>query len=379
MRNKERWKSLVKSPETIWNLLFLGKYNFYFDFMPAELKRMSLKKQINLIMFGLNLIHRRIHPWSWPIHMQVEITNYCNLKCPICPTGNKTLNRPPMNIDICLFESLMDEVGPYLLTLALYAWGEPLLHPQLSEILKITSKHNIVTLLSTNGQNLEDNRVLEALIHYPTTYLIVAMDGLTDKTNSLFRRGAKLEHILGGVKKLAEMKRKKGSALPIIHMRYIIMKHNQHEYPFIKEFAEDNMFDFLSIRTLSPIDSPEIPYMEFVPNTKEFSAYTYKNDKRLKLNNFICMHAFNYPTVFSNGCVVSCEQDFNAQQPYGMISRNVSFKDIWFSKRAATIRKTIRDTPSNYTFCLNCPFADRPISSCSIEAYDLRNIHNHTL
>ena len=372
MRKIERWKSLVKSPKIIWNLLFLGKYNFYFDLMPVELKRMSLRKQINLIMFGLNLIYRRIYPWSWPIHMQVEITNYCNLKCPICPTGNKSLNRPPTAIDIDLFKSLMNEAGPYLLTLALYAWGEPLLHPKLSEILKIISKYNLVTFLSTNGQNLEDNGVLEALIRYPATYLIVAIDGLTDKTNSHFRMGAKLGQTLRGVKKLAEMKRKKGSALPILHMRYLVMKHNQHEYHSIKEFAENNMFDFLSIRTLSPIDSPEIPYMEFVPNSKEFRAYRYKNDKRIRLNDFICMHAFSYPTVFSNGCIVSCEQDFNAKQPYGMISKNVSFGDIWFSKRASNIRKTIRDAPSCYTFCLNCPFADRPVSSCSIEAYDLR-------
>lgn len=372
MREIERWKSLIKSPKTIWNLLFFRNYNFCFDLMPIELRKMSLRKRINLIMFGLNLIYRRIYPWNWPIHMQIEITNYCNLKCPICPTGIKALNRPPMAIDIHRFESLMNEVGPYLLTLALYAWGEPLLHPNISEILKITSKYNIATLLSTNGQNLDDNEVLEALIRYPTTYLIVAIDGLTDKTNSHFRVGAKLEPILRGVKKLAEIKRKKGTAFPIIHMRYIVMKHNQHEYHSIKEFAENNMFDFLSIRSLSTIDSSEISYTEFIPNIKEFRAYKYKSDNRIKLNDFICMHAFSYPTVFSNGCVVSCEQDFSAKQPYGIISKNVSFRDIWKSKRASKIRKTIRDAPSCYSFCENCPFADRPISSCSIEAYDLR-------
>lgn len=371
MREIERWKSLIKSPKTIWDLLLFRKYKFYFDLMPIELREISLKKQINLIMFGLNLIYRRVYPWSWPIHMQAEITNYCNLKCPICPTGIKSLNRPPMAIDIHHFKSLMNEVGPYLLTLALYAWGEPLLHPKFSEILKITSKYNIATLLSTNGQNLDDNEVLEALISYPTTYLIVAIDGLTDKTNSHFRVGAKLEPILRGVKKLAEMKRKKGSKLPIIHMRYIFMKHNQHEYHSIKQFAENNMFDFLSVRTLSPIDSPEISYMDFIPNSKELSAYQYNSGKRMRRNDFICMHAFSYPTVFSNGSVVSCEQDFSAKQPYGVISKNISFKNIWFGKRASIIRKTIRDDPSCYSFCYNCPFADRPISSCSIQAYDL--------
>lgn len=372
MREIERWISLIRSPKTILNLLLFRRYSFYFDLMPIELRELPLKQRINLIMFGLNLIYRRSYPWSWPIHMQAEITNYCNLKCPICPTGLKTLNRTPMAIDIDLFRRLMNEVGPYLLTLALYAWGEPLLHPKLSKILQITSKYNIATLLSTNGQNLDDDAVLNALIKYPVAYLIVAIDGLTDETNSHFRIGAKLGPILRGVKKLAEIKRKNSSALPIIHMRYIVMKHNQHEYHSIKQFAENNMFDFLSIRTLSPIDSSEISYTDFIPNSKELSAYQYNGGKRIRRNDFICLHAFSYPTVFSNGSVVSCEQDFSAKQPYGVISKNVSFKDIWFGKRASIIRKIIRDDPSCFSFCNNCPFADRPISSCSVQAYDLR-------
>jgi MoaA/NifB/PqqE/SkfB family radical SAM enzyme len=375
MREIERWASLLKSPRTFWHMLFSRRYRFSFDLMPIEIRHMSWKQRSNLAMYGLNLIYRRAFPWSWPIHMQIELTNYCNLKCPICPTGQKSLNRPPTAIDVHLFESLLNEVGPYLLTLALYAWGEPLLHPQLSSILEIAGKYNIATILSTNGQNLDDDRVLNALLNSPTTYLIVAIDGLTDETNSQFRVGARLDPILRGVRQLATRKKNTGSAFPIIHMRYLVMNHNQHEYSAIKAFAVEHMFDFLSIRTLSPIDSPVTPYSEYLPQLNKFKAYQYNGDLRIRRHDFICMHAFSYPTVFSNGCVVSCEQDFNAQQPYGMLSDTLSFKDVWFGKPALQIRQNIRDNPSQYSFCLNCPFADRPISSCSIEAHDLRK-HN---
>jgi len=333
---------------------------------------MLWRQRLNLLRYGLNLIYRRTCAWSWPIHMQVELTNYCNLKCPVCPTGSKALERPPVPIDVVLFERLLNEVGPRLLTLALYAWGEPLLHPDLSALLKIARGYNFATFLSTNGQNLDRDQVVDALITYPPTYLIVAIDGLTDATNSHFRVGARLDPVLKGVRRLAELKRATRSSLPILHMRFLIMKHNQHEHSSVKEFAERNGFDFLSIRTLSPIDSPQVSYGDYLPRTAQFRAFQYEGGLKIRLRDFVCMHAFSYPTVFSNGDVVSCEQDFNAQQPYGTISSHLSFEEIWFSKTASRVRKTIRDAPSKYSFCVNCPFADRPVSSCSIWSYDLR-------
>ena len=46
-----------------------------------------------------------------PLHMQFELANYCNLRCPVCPTGSKSLNRPPVSMDAELFERIMDQVG----------------------------------------------------------------------------------------------------------------------------------------------------------------------------------------------------------------------------------------------------------------------------
>ena len=363
----------MRSPHIMWNLLLRKRYKFSFDLMPVELTHMSWAQRVNLLRYALNLMYRRSYPWSLPLHMQVELTNYCNLRCPICPAGTRTLGRDPAAIDTQLFERLLEEVGPTLLTLALFAWGEPLLHPQLASVLETACKYNVATLLSTNGQNLADEAVIEALLRYPTTYLIVAIDGLTDETNSHFRVGARLAPILQGVRALAEGRREAGSALPVLHMRYLVMKHNQHEYESVRAFAEENMFDFLSIRTLSPIDQPGTPYREFLPDQEAFRAHRYDSDRRLKRKDFVCMHGVSYPTLFSDGTVVACEQDFRGQQPYGVFSHQNAFKDIWFGKKASEIRSTIRDAPSRYSFCLNCPFADRPVSACSIEAYDLRS------
>ena len=372
MRLRDRWNYLRQAEKLAWDILLRGQYDFTYDLMPVHTPDMPLRKRFNLVRAGANLIHRRAHAWSWPINMHVELTNYCNLNCRVCPTGTDRLGRRPKAIDPALFERLMDEVGPYLLTASLWGWGEPLLHPQLADIMRITQNRGITTFLSTNGQNLNNERVLQALSSYPPTYLIVCLDGLTDETNSMFRVGAKLEPALSGVRRLAEMKRATGLELPILHLRYIVMKHNEHEVPQIPQFAAENQFDVLSIRTLSIIDAPEDIHSELIPENESFRAYGYREDKRLSRTDFVCEKAFTFPAVFADGTVVACDQDCSAQKPCGSLADGSSFEDIWWSRKAAGIRKTIRDNPKEFSFCKNCPFRDRSVSTCSIQYLDLR-------
>jgi radical SAM protein with 4Fe4S-binding SPASM domain len=382
MRSHERNNSLLKSPLLAWNILVRGYYPFIYDQMDITMKRMNWPKRHNLFMSGANLLHRRIRPWSMPLHMQFELTNYCNLKCPVCPTGIKAINRKKQAMDVDLFKRLIDQVGPYLLTTSLWAWGEPLLHPQIEDILKTIRKHKIATFLSTNGQTLNDEKVLNALINEPPTYLIVAIDGLTDETNSQFRTGARLEPALAGIRKLAEMKQQRGVQLPVLHMRFIVMKHNQHQVAELQDFARDHHFDLLTLRTLSIIDNdaPDATHQDFIPDDNELRAYQYKNSKRIKRSDYYCLEPFWFPTVFADGTVVACEQDYNAQMPLGTFSDSTPFRSIWNSKQANNQRKHIRDHNCDISFCQNCPYRDRETTDVSIQAHCLNSkIDYHNL
>lgn len=371
MKSIERTKGLLKSPKLSWDVLVRGRYDFIYDQIPFQMENMTLKKRVNLFLAGANLVYRKLSAWSMPLHMQMELTNYCNLRCPVCPTGLKAVKRKPEFMDVDLFKRVIDEVGPYLLTTSLWGWGEPLLHPNLKQILSAIGKHKIASLLSTNGQKLNDERVIDALTCSPPTHLIVAIDGLTDHTNSKFRVGASLEPILSGVRKIARIKKERNQLLPVIHMRFIVMKHNQHEVPGIIAFAKKNNFDFLTIRTLSIIDveSSNRTHQTLIPDRSEFQAYEYEDGKRYKRNDYVCQEPFWFPTLFSDGTLVPCEQDYNAQQALGVISSNVLFKDLWFSKKAKGVRKSIRDNWQSVSFCQNCPYRDRDGTDVSIEAH----------
>jgi len=269
-------------------------------------------------------------------------------------------------MDLELFRQLMAEVGPYLLTVGLNGWGEPLLHPQFAEMVRIAKSYGVITLLSTNGQCLNNHRVRSGLISEPPTYLIVAIDGLTDETNSVYRVGAKLAPALKGVRQLAKMKRQRNQEFPRLHMRYIVMKHNQHELPQLQSFAAENSFDVLTVRALSIIATQDSPHKDLLPDLEQYQAYQYQKGRRIKRHDYVCTQAFCFPGVFSDGRVAPCDQDFNASQAYGRIGNGVSFSDLWFGKRAAATRKVIRDARETFSFCTNCPFADHSSNTCSL-------------
>lgn len=372
MKVRHRWHFLARSPRILWDVLARGRYDFTFDLVPMTARRMPLRKRVNLLKAGLNLVHMRSKPWSWPIHMKLELTSFCNLKCPVCPTGCGALSRPAQSMDMDLLRRVMDEAGPCLLTSALWAWGEPLLHPCFDEAVRIVRAHGISPRISTNGQNLADPDVLERLMDAPPDFLIVALDGLTDETFSASRPGAVLAPALEGVRRLREMRAARGTELPALHMRYIVTRENEHEVPHVLDFAQRHGFDMLSLRSLSIIDSDKSDHMRMVPGAREHRAYEYGGGGRVRRADFLCDIAFCYPALLADGTVVACDQDFNAAHAFGKVGEDGTFGGIWFGRRAAAVRKVIRTDRDRYTFCRNCPYADREGRTCSFRFHDLR-------
>jgi MoaA/NifB/PqqE/SkfB family radical SAM enzyme len=377
VKHHERLRAFRRTPAHAYRILGEGRYDFTYDQMPISVRGMPWAKRINLIRSGLNLLHRRLRPWSRPLHMQFEFTSFCNLSCPVCPTGNRELDRRMRAMDVGLFRKVYDEVGPYLLTASLWGWGESILHPALRDMLRIASSHDVVTFLSTNGQHLGRDSIMDAILEFPPSYLIVSIDGLTDETNSRFRVGARLEPILRAVRQLAELKKQRNLRLPVLHMRFMVMKHNEHEVPGVASFAAEHGFDMLTLRTLTIIDSDAAVqvHTEMVPKAPDYRAFQYDQGERIRKSDYVCMQPFWFPTLFTDGNLVSCEQDFNASQASGKIGDSLSFTDLWNNDVAARVRKTVRDAPENFSFCRNCPAWDRSTTDTSLNA----NFFNPTI
>jgi hypothetical protein len=113
----ERTRGLYRAPQLLAGIIVGGRYDFVYDQMPIRICNMSWAQRVNLVRSGCNMIYRRLRPWSFPLHMQFELVNYCQLRCPVCPTGTREMARQPRAMDLAIFKKAMREVGPHLLTL----------------------------------------------------------------------------------------------------------------------------------------------------------------------------------------------------------------------------------------------------------------------
>ena len=83
----------------------------------------------------------------------VDILSSCNLKCASCPHSIEETDVPKGSMTLDTFKSVFDKIvkdSPSISHISLYSWGEPLLHPYLSEIIDYVHEKNVAVALSSN-------------------------------------------------------------------------------------------------------------------------------------------------------------------------------------------------------------------------------------
>src|SRR5262245_26368381 len=101
------------------------------------------------------LSHRPDHR-GWPISVSIEPTTSCNLRCPECPSGLRSFNRPTGMLEEGLFKSVIDQLSPTLTYLTFYFQGEPFLHPRFVDMVAYASSMGIYAATSTNAHFLSE-------------------------------------------------------------------------------------------------------------------------------------------------------------------------------------------------------------------------------
>ena len=81
----------------------------------------------------------------------VEITNVCNLSCTFCPKTKRT----PRTMTAEEFSLVLDRLRDRVTYVYLHVMGEPLLHPQLAELMAAAKKRGMKICITTNGTLLK--------------------------------------------------------------------------------------------------------------------------------------------------------------------------------------------------------------------------------
>ncbi|MFC1888101.1 radical SAM protein, partial [Candidatus Cloacimonadota bacterium] len=227
-------------------------------------KTLTLKRVINAVMvyssYFLSLLFRKSIYWGFPPIIVIEPTNICNLRCPLCPSGNGTLKRVKGYMDYELFCRIIDEAKDRAFMIVLWNQGESYLNKDFSRMIRYASDNKLFTLVSTNGNvELDPKEIIESELDS----MIVSLDGATQETYNKYRVNGSLQKVLDNVSNIVAAKREAGKKFPLLRWQFLVMKHNEHEIEEIRRIADDMGVDNLELKSIQIYSKEDID--KFMP------------------------------------------------------------------------------------------------------------------
>ena len=353
----------------LFNLLVRRRFEFQFEMVPYRVEKLSVRKITNFFMAGLNQFILPARPLGYPVFAQVEPANICNLTCPLCLTASMTHERPEALLPLQTFEKLIDEVGDYLLLMVLWNWGEPFLNPAIYDMIACAKEKNILVHCSTHGNvNFQDENA-EKLVDSGLDTLIFGVDGATQETYGRYRVGGNLKRVQENIRRIIRIRGQKNSRTPRLNLRFVVMRHNEHEIPLIKTMAEDLGVDFLSFKTvdLPPLHGDDLDE-EYAPRDSAYRRYEYEDGSfTRKARPFQCMRPWKRVTLDALGEIISCEYDHKDLHSFGSITEENSLMSVWKGQAASEFRKTFNRGWNDYYLCRDCTFKNTVANDCTVE------------
>jgi radical SAM protein with 4Fe4S-binding SPASM domain len=160
-----------------------------------------------------------------PVEYIVETTAKCNLYCPMCP--RETHKQPKEDMTDEIFERLVRESSGPAEHMMLIGLGEPFMDRKIFDRIEYCARHNISTLLSTNGTFL-DEKTSARLLDSRLEHITLSFDGASKETFEYYRKGARFEKVRDNFVSFARMKKERGAKMQVV-VQMVRMEGNAHE------------------------------------------------------------------------------------------------------------------------------------------------------
>lgn len=187
---------------------------------------------------------------------QIDHSGACNLHCISCARGNLHHHPPVGYTSAATYKKVIQKIlrdDPFTGVLRLYDWGEPLLNPDLPEIVRITNEHNVLSIISSN---LCINKNLEEVVKARPTWFRVSISGW-EENYEITHTGGKWDTLYRNMHQLSVFREKHYPEMEV-EVFFHIYNHNQDDFDRICELCEK--LDFIPRYThayLFPMDSVE--------------------------------------------------------------------------------------------------------------------------
>lgn len=315
------------------------------------------KKFFNLIRIELALRTGEPRIGGTAYEWEIDTTNICQLKCPLCHTGLGTVNRDKGIMHIDLYKQTIDQIKDYAIWLTLYSWGEPFLNKRIHEFIGYAHDNNIATITSTNLNKPLTADEADSVINAGLDVMIISLDGTTQEVYEQYRVGGHLDRVLDNIRLFVERKKALGSQTPYLEWQFIVMRQNEHQMEDAEKMADELGVDSIIFKRVDfpwGEDRPEVAE-KWLPRRSE---YINENplDRPYKESGSRCWRLWRTSVVNWDGGLAPCCYMTDAADDFGDV-KTTPIQEIKNNEKYMAARGLFdaKFTPTTYVGCQDCP------------------------
>lgn len=301
--------------------------NFWDEFEYSKLKLLLNIDKVNSIMDVAN--GKQMLDKSFPISVELHLTDLCNLKCSWCT--DKELRKNKATLSLETIRKIFKEFAEHNTGITLEGGGEPTLHPNFKEIVDAGSKLGLDLGLITNGTvDISDS------VH-KLKWIRVSLDSSNEDEYKSEKGVDAFEKVLKNLKRMTAIRNPQKT---FVGVGYVLTKRNQNNLEDLINQLDEIGIDYIYIRPVE--EAPDImPTVEEMLDLRK-KLVEITSNKRIKYmltiadrvveknNNLPCIAHSLTSIIHANGDVSLCEKRRNENTVLGNVN-NSYFCEIWES------------------------------------------------
>ena len=310
----------------------------------------------------------KLPPVFGPYSVMIDIEDECDLHCKMCyfhsPFIEEKFRDSFTRMEFSDFANLITEFTHLRVKkLILCGKGEPFLHPEIAEMIKLVKSQGFYLNIFTNGIHINE-KYLKVILDFKVDRLTFSIHAGDEDTyyrvHPTAPEGAfsKIETILKRINKFKEENRSK---LPYLKFVYVIYKDNYRNINEMIKFARKHRANEILFKPVQlfpqqkelSMDESDITWLideirklkiDIKNNLNNYIwSLTNKKSSETNTRKRLCFLPWYQSVIATNGDVLFCTYN---QIKMGNIKEN-KFSKIWFSRDYQKLRKELP--------CNSCP------------------------
>ena len=335
-------------------------------------------RYLNFLLALMARRQREVRVFSLPFELTLDLSTRCQLSCPYCSVGNRTIRRPAGRMPMELHEQIMEDLGQTAFLIWYFSTGEPLLNKDAAPMFRQAADREIFSIISTNLSFALSPKQMDALLVSGLGVICVSLDGTTPETYGRYRVGGDFLQVVDNMKRLVARKKELGLEFPLIEWRFLVFDHNMDQVARAGQMAREIGVDILEffpgtaprdakkgeVRACPadfPIPGPTGPALERarqrrdtyfrkfgrIPSPAEHPVPQALLERKCDWLYFGC-------AVFPNASVGPCCASNHEADDFGRLDRS-GFLPLWNNDPYQKARASFFSDPSQDLVCLRCP------------------------